>query len=72
MHRVVINHITPSDAIDLKNQLIRAGLEIDKDFVWIYAPATYNNDGFSAVTPRQVIFKFVDAATATFYQLKWA
>jgi len=71
MHRVVIKHISPTEAIELKNQLLAAGLVLDRDFEWEYHQATYNNDGFSAVTPKLASFKFVDAAMATFYKLKW-
>lgn len=72
MHRVVIEHISPVRAIELKNQLLAAGLRIDQDFIWEYRQATYDNDGYSAVTPKSVTFKFNDAPLATFYKLKWA
>ena len=58
-------------AIELKNQLLAAGLIIDQDFSWCYTQATYDNDGFNAVTPKQALFEFQDPALATFYQLKW-
>jgi len=72
MHRINLSHITPDEAIKLKNQLISAGLKQGEDFVWAYIQATYNNDGYDAVTPRTVTFDFADAKIATFYQLKWA
>jgi hypothetical protein len=71
MHRVRIEHITPITAIDLKNQLLTAGLVIGQDFNWRYTPAHYDNDGHSAVTPKEATFEFQDPALATFYQLKW-
>jgi hypothetical protein len=71
MHRVRIDHISPIDAIELKNQLLKDELVINKDFVWEYRQSTYDNDGYDAVTPKQVIFEFQDPALATFYQLKW-
>lgn len=71
MHRVVIEHINPVEAIELKNQLLAAGLIINQDFVWEYRQATYNNDGFSAVTPKLASFNFTEAPIATFYKLKW-
>jgi len=71
MHRVRILHISPGDAIDLKNQLIRDGLVIDHDFTWAYRQASYDNDGFTTVDPKQVTFDFIEASLATFYQLKW-
>lgn len=57
--------------VELKNQLIEDGLVHHQDFEWSYHAAHYDNDGFSAVTPRMVIFEFCDSALATFYSLKW-
>lgn len=71
MYRVVIEHISPVRAIELKDQLLAAGLKINQDFSWEYRQATYNNDGFSAVTPKLVAFNFIEAPVATFYKLKW-
>jgi hypothetical protein len=72
MHTVRIEHIGPVEAIELKNQLLKDGLSINQDFVWEYNQARYDNDGFSAVAPKQATYKFFDASLATFYQLKWA
>jgi hypothetical protein len=72
MHRVRIDHLSPNEAIELKNQLLAAGLIIDKDFVWEYRQATYDNDGFTPVGPKQVTFSFFEPSMATFYQLKWS
>ena len=72
MHRVVFEHMNPMQGVELKNQLIDDGLEHHKDFEWLYYAAKYDNDGFSAVAPKMVIFEFQDAALATFYKLKWA
>ena len=71
-HRVVIEHLFPIEAVERKNQLLKDGLILNQDFVWEYSPATYDNDGYSAVTPRQATIKFVSASLATFYKLKWA
>jgi len=59
-------------AIDLKDQLLASGLIINRDFTWEYRQATYNNDGYTAVDPKQVIFSFFEPSLATFYQLKWS
>ena len=72
MHTVRIEHLTPAEAIELKNQLLTDGLTIHQDFEWEYYQATYDNDGYTFVNPKQVIFKFSEASLATFYQLKWA
>ncbi len=71
MHKIELPHLTPDDGIRLKNQLVAAGLEQGKDFVWAYLQAIYNNDGYDGYTPRRVTFEFVEAKLATFYQLKW-
>lgn len=55
-----------------KDELIRSGLCLNVDFSWSYYSAYYDNDGYTAVTPKRVVFEFCDGATATFYQLKWA
>jgi hypothetical protein len=59
-------------AIELKDQLLSDGSVIDRDFVWEYLQATYDNDGFTPVDPKQATFSFFKPALATFYQLKWA
>lgn len=71
MHTVTILHVGPLAAIELKDQLVTAGLVDNQDFTWEYHQARYDNDGYTAVTPRQVIFSFREPALATFYQLKW-
>lgn len=72
MHRVRIDHLSPVDAIELKNQLLAAGLINNQDFEWEYHQAKYINDGFTLIAPKQAIFTFALASMATFYQLKWA
>jgi hypothetical protein len=72
MHRVVFEHMNPMRGVELKNQLVADGLKHHTDFEWAYHSATYDNDGYSAVTPKSVTFDFQDAATATFYKLKWS
>lgn len=69
MHRVVFEHMNPMRGVELKNQLESAGLINHQDFEWEYRASKW--DGFSAATPKKVIFEFRDAALATFYQLKW-
>lgn len=71
MHRIVLEHINPMHGVDLKNQLIKDGLVHHTDFEWAYHAATYDNDGYTAFTPKRVVFEFVNPATATFYKLKW-
>jgi hypothetical protein len=68
---VLLEHITPTEAIEFKLQLVRDGLILDQDFCWAYHQAYYDNFSSDAVIPRHATFDFKDGATATFYQLKW-
>lgn len=71
MHSVTVLHVNAVRALELRDEAQSHGLVQDQDFTWEYQQATYNNDGFSAVTPRQVKFNFEDPAMATFFKLKW-
>ncbi len=71
-HKIELLHRSPMEGVGLKDELVANGLYLDVDFSWSYYAATYDNDGFSAVTPRSIVFAFKDPALATFYQLKWA
>lgn len=71
MTPVRVLHVSAVQALELKDQLIDAGLTMDQDFEWEYRQAEYDHFG-PPVTPRQVTFKFVDPKLATYYQLKWA
>jgi hypothetical protein len=71
MPTVSVHNIEVFDAIDLKNQLIQAGLIIEQDFEWAWITADYNNvEGWTR--QKHAEFRFQDPALATFYQLKWA
>jgi hypothetical protein len=70
MHRVVLREIEPARALELKAQLVQAGLIMDVDFEWKYHPPQW--DGFTQELTNHTVFSFRDPALATFYQLKWA
>lgn len=72
MTPVEILHVTAVGALELRDQLLAAGLVQDQDFEWAYYQAQYDNFSSHAVTPRHVQFRFQDAKLATYYQLKWA
>ena len=55
-------------ALELKNELLAAGLIMDQDFVWWYIQARW--DGFTGDEPSAAVFDFRDPAMATFYQLR--
>lgn len=74
MTPVRILHVSAVQALELRDQLLAAGLIMDRDFEWEYRQAEYDLNVLfgDAVTPRQVEFRFQDPMMATYYQLKWA
>ena len=71
-HKVELPNCTPIDGVYRKDELVKSGLYLNVDFSWAYYAPQYDNDGYHEVIPRRVVFCFRDAATATFFQLKWA
>ena len=72
MTPVQILHVGAVRALELRDQLIEAGLVQNQDFEWEYHQAKYDNGSWSAAEPRQVVFRFHNPVLATYYQLKWA
>ena len=70
-NRVILQPCSPSRAIELKNELVAAGLVMDEDFVWRYYQAKWDEFSFAGVEPSTVIFEFRDPALRTFYSLRW-
>lgn len=70
-HKIELLHCSPIEGVMRKDELIQNGLFLNVDFCWHYHTPYYDNFGHEPVIPRRVIFEFRDAATATFYQLKW-
>ena len=70
-YQVILQDVYPHEAIEYKNQLMASGLVQEQDFVWSYYSAEYDNFSHDAVRNRQTVFRFRDAALASFYQLKW-
>lgn len=57
------------EAIGYKNELLKAGLQIEQDFVWYWQQCKY--DGFTMPEPSYAGFEFKDPKLASFYRLKW-
>jgi len=70
MYEVKLLNISAMTGVDIKYQLMSQGLVMDQDFTWEFHQALYETDSNQAV-PQHAIFKFRDAATATYYRLKW-
>jgi hypothetical protein len=71
MQQVVFENISATDAIGFKDQLIKDGLVMNKDFIWAYHKARHDDFGYAESIPQMVVFRFEDPALATFYKLKW-
>lgn len=72
MHPVVIYHVNPSTAIDMKNMLLADGLQMGKDFTWHYQQARWDNFSHDPVVTKHVRFSFAQEYLAVFYSLKWS
>lgn len=72
MTSIEILHVGAVQALELRDQLLEAGLVQNQDFEWAYYQAEYDNFSASPAVPRHVAFRFQDAKLATYYQLKWA
>ena len=70
-HKIELLDRSPMEGVCLKQELVSSGLYLNVDFTWSYHAPQYVNDGFSAISPRYVVFAFKDPALSTFYQLKW-
>jgi hypothetical protein len=71
MHQVIIYDIPASLAIDMKNMLLNGGLVMDKDFTWAYQQERWDDFSHQPTQRKCVMFRFVRADLATYYQLKW-
>jgi len=66
-----VNSVGALEAIELKNQLISDGLIMHRDFEWHYSAGSWHDWPEAPATASSVVFRFQDAAMATFYSLVW-
>lgn len=69
---VKILHVNAVRVLELRDELVAAGLIQDQDFEWEYHQAEWDGSSFQAVSPRHAVFRFQNPALATYYQLKWS
>lgn len=72
MVKIVINHKNPAEIMDIVRELRSSGLIQGIDFEFAYHQATYNNDGYEAVTPKHTVFTFYTEKYASFVALKYS
>jgi len=69
--QVILSHTKPDEVISVVREMRKNGMIQGKDFDFKYEPATYDTDGWEAVSPRQTVFTFYDEKYATWFALKW-
>ena len=71
MKTVHLLHLSANDTLEIINQLRQQGYQQNTDFDFAYHQATYDNDGWSAVTPKHAEFIFYNEMLATWFSLKY-
>ena len=69
-YKVELENISATDAIALKQELVRTYQLVDGvDFEWRWHGTTW--DPSTGMYPSETRFSFRDESIATFYRLKW-
>lgn len=71
MIKLEILHKGPSDIMEIVRVMRDMGWKQGLDFDFSYHPASYNNDGYNAVTPKVTKFLFYNEKYATMFTLKF-
>jgi hypothetical protein len=58
-------------ALDFKQQVLDAGLQINEDFTWEYRPDPYDGYNDSLHAHPEVRFIFRDPAQETFFRMRF-
>ena len=69
MIRVLVQNA--QEALNLKEQILATGLQIDEDFTWEYRPDPYDGYDDSLHAHPEVRFVFRDPAQETFFKMKF-
>lgn len=72
MITVILEHKSPTDIMSLVHDLRERGLQQGIDFDFSFHQASYNNDGYDAVTPKHAKFIFYNEKEATMFLLRTA
>ena len=73
IHKVAIENISATDAIMLKQELVRTYQLVDGvDFVWSWYPEVLDEYSYFQTSPKRMEIRFAEEANATFFQLKYA
>ncbi len=68
MIRVLVQNA--QQALELKEQIVSSGLQLNQDFTWEYRPDPYDGYDDSSHAHPEVRFIFRDPAQETFFRMK--
>ena len=73
VHKVELENISATDAIALKQELVKTYQLVDGvDFVWSWFPEVLDEFSYFQTSPKRMEIRFADESNATFFQLKFA
>ena len=71
-YKVAIENISATDAIALKQELVRNYQLVDGvDFVWSWYPEVLDEWSYFQTSPKRMEIRFADESNATFFQLRY-
>ena len=68
---IVVSVKNAQQALDLKEQIVTAGLVLNEDFTWEYRPDPYDGYDDSLHAHPEVRFIFRDPAQETFLRMRF-
>jgi len=72
-YKVELENISATDAIALKQELVRTYQLVDGvDFTWSWWPEVLDQFSYFQTSPKRMEIRFADQSNATFFQLKYA
>ena len=71
-YKVEIENISATDAIALKQELVRTYQLVDGvDFTWSWYPEVLDEFSYFQTSPKRMEIRFAEQANATFFQLRY-
>jgi len=71
-HKVIIENISATDAIAVKQELVQNYQLVDgSDFTWSWFPEVLDEYSYFTTSPKRMEIRFAEQANATFFQLRY-
>lgn len=71
MIEIVVEDRGVSEILPMVTSMRDRGWVLNQDFSFAYYNATFNNDGYEAVTPKRTVFTFYREELATVFALTY-